>query len=341
MLRWIEGFDQYGLTETFMLDGLWSQINNMALSTAIVRTGTHSMVSTGNVCFLRRQFGSALQEVGVGHAIYLDSLPVDNNRFAVCELRDAANAAQIKVVIQTTGAVAVLRGGVTLGTSAVLVTAAAWNHFEVYALIANVGGAVEVRLNGVTILNLTGIDTQETALNETSQVVYGSVISTLLIFYLDDLFTWDTTGTLNNTFIGDKKVYLLLPDADTADADWVPDTGGVGFSRINEVPPADDASYVEASNAGDISQFGLTDLPPEVVSVQGIYVPGRLRKTDAGVNNVQSAMVSGVSVASGVDRPITTAFTYWPDVFEVDPATSAPWTPAAVNASQLRFTRTA
>ena len=54
-----------------------------------------------------------------------------------------------------------------------------------------------------------------------------------------------------------------------------------------------------------------------------------------GGGNLQMAMKSGASTGLGSDRPMTVAFTYWQDVFEVDPATSAQWLPAAVNAANL------
>lgn len=355
MLLWAEGFDQYGLTETFMLDGLWSEVSiNHVLSSAVARTGTYSLshnggTSTPNPNFVRRQFGSALTTVGVGAAFYPVSLPSVDDQFCIAEFRDAANTAQIWVGMQTTGAIAVRRGsrtGTLLATSATLLTAATWNQLEIRVTISNTVGTVEVRLNGsaTPIINLSGIDTQATALAETSQVAMagiGPTLSPVAVSYWDDFFAWDTSGANNNQFLGDKKCYLILPDADTAEADWVPDTGVEGFSRIDEVPPDDDTSYVEASVVGDISDYGLQSLPSEVTTISAVYAIGRTRKTDAGTCDVTQSMVSGASVAAGTSRALTTAYTYRPDVFETDPATGVLWTVSGFNAAQLRFTRTA
>lgn len=39
--------------------------------------------------------------------------------------------------------------------------------------------------------------------------------------------------------------------------------------------------------------------------------------------NVQAGLISGASTALGANRPITTAYTYFRDVIETDPATAA------------------
>jgi hypothetical protein len=88
------------------------------------------------------------------------------------------------------------------------------------------------------------------------------------------------------------------------------------------------------------SKFGLSDLPTNVTSVKGLYAVNRSRKTDSGDGQLQVGMVSGVSTVLGNDRTITTSYTYWTDVFEEDPATSAPWTRTGVNAAQLQVNRT-
>jgi hypothetical protein len=66
----------------------------------------------------------------------------------------------------------------------------------------------------------------------------------------------------------------------------------------------------------------------------------RSRKTDGGTGNIQLGVISGAATGLGVDRPITTAYTYWWDVFDSDPNIAAAWTKAAVNAMNLQLNRT-
>jgi hypothetical protein len=49
--------------------------------------------------------------------------------------------------------------------------------------------------------------------------------------------------------------------------------------------------------------------------------------------------VSGANTGNGVDRPITTAYTYMWDIFDLDPSGSA-WSRTLVNALQMKLNRT-
>ena len=87
----------------------------------------------------------------------------------------------------------------------------------------------------------------------------------------------------------------------------------------------------------------LEDLPPEVISVRGILMVARQRKSDGGdcLTQVGISPDDGATWDNGADRAITTAFTYWGDWSELDPDTSDPWTPLASNNARIRINRTA
>ena len=353
-LLWCDGFDHYGLDENNMLDGLYAEVDTVVwnLSTANPRTGTHHMrwtSNTGENFRMRRVFGAALTTVGVGQAMYLPNLPTDNNRMLIFQLRDAANAMQLSFYIQSTGAIAVWKGsvlGTLLATSTALMTAAAWNHIEIKATIDNAAGAVEVRLNHVTVIDISGVDTQDTANAETSQVSWGKfagsgVVPGVTNVDLDDVFAWDTLGADNNDFIGDHQVLTLWPNGDTAQTDWTRNAGATDYQAIDEADPDDDTTYVAATAAAQVSEYALDDLPATVSAIAAVQLTGRMKKTDAGAAKVQQSLVSGVSEFNGADRNITTAYTYWPDISEQDPATGAPWTRTALNAALYKIERTA
>jgi hypothetical protein len=67
----------------------------------------------------------------------------------------------------------------------------------------------------------------------------------------------------------------------------------------------------------------------------------RAAKTDGGDGSLQVSVVSSGTAGDGTNRPITVAQTYWTDVHDLDPHTSAAWTPTTVNAAQLKINRTA
>lgn len=366
-LIFCDGFDHYGVDETNMLDGVYAELRTgfgsaapAALVTTNPRTGTHNLrwtdhASETNSRVVRRVLGGAKTTVGLAVAAYLNALPSANDIYVLYDFRDTANVVQVSIIVQSTGIIAAFRGdrqtGTQIGTTATpAVTADAYQHIETMVTFDSTVGEVEVRVNGVTVLSLTGVDTTASANQECSQIglTCGPNNTTLSLTDpnvttdIDDCFCYDDTGSFNNTFIGDRRVLTLFPNADTAIADWTP-LSGSGFSNIDEADPDDDTSYITAAAGASpalASEFDLDDLPVGVASISAVVVVNRMRKTTAGVANVQASLVSGASEAAGTDRALTEAYTYYQDVIEADPDTAAPFTPAAVDSVKLKVERT-
>lgn len=348
-ILWADSFDHYGDDESNMLDGPYSEVVG-TISTDQARTGARSW-SQGNFCTLRRQFGAAKTEVGVGMAVYFNSLPGGNGYTEVISFRANTNFAQVRLCVESTGAIGAyaredndIHGAtIHLGTSTGLLAANSWNHIEAFIAVDSTDGAVEVRLNGVTIMNLTGINTDINGTGEVSQ--YASFMSrnigTSGSYFIDDVIAWDTAGSVNNDFIGDKKVFTDFPNADTAVADWTPSSGSSLFAMVDQTAPDDDTTYDSASSSGEAMELGYPAVDASVVTVAAVILVSRARKTDAGTCTLLQGTVSSGSTAEGVDHPITTQYTYYEDAIEVDPHTSAPWLPAAVSAAKHKIARSA
>lgn len=345
-LLWIDSFDHYGTVLTNMTDGAWAEAD-ATISGTQARTGAKSYHLTGNTIG-RRVFGGAKTTVGVGGAFYCDILPVANQTTDPITFCDAGNFPQITVALDTTGVLSIWRGNgsgsrftTKLGDSGVpVITAAAWNHIEAKCKISNTIGTVEVRVNGVTVINLTGQDTDAGG-GEVSQVRFEVTGLGTSGFYVDDVFAWDTAGSLNNDFIGDRKVVTDFPNADTADVAWTRSTGSTNFGVIDENPPNGDTDYLTTTNTGDKAGVTFPNLPTEVTGIAGVVFVQKTKKTDAGIANTELHLKSGASTANGADRPMTTQYTLYHDVFETDPNTSAPFTRTAAQAASWTIERTA
>jgi len=88
-------------------------------------------------------------------------------------------------------------------------------------------------------------------------------------------------------------------------------------------------------------EFGFSPLPIDTTQVRAIQLYHRSRKTDSGACNLQASYHVGAASTDGVDRPVTTAFTYYADVFEEDPDTTAGLTVNSITAGQFQIDRTA
>ena len=348
-IEFMDNFSQYGGDESKMLDGIYASHGGGILKADPDGVSTGTVFEVHDDTGLRRVLSSAQTTVGVAFRLWCDALPtLSTTRPLLFQFSDATNAGQVSLCLETTGILTVKRGGTwgstTLGASSVpVITAGAWNHVEMKVLFSQSGGTVEVRINGVQKISLTGQDTCATSNVECSQIMFTTKDSNGtnngINFCIKDLLIWNDSGSLNNDFMGDCQIVSLLPDGDDS-LNWTPSTGTTGYDLINETTP-DDTDYIAAdSTPPAASTFTLTDLEPEVVTVKGLMTFVRAFKTDGGTANLQVSMVSGVDEDAGSDRPITVTATTWSDISETDPATAAAWTPLSVNAAKLKIDRT-
>lgn len=358
-LLWMDGFDHYGTGATGndnMLRGLWAGVNTsgaaaVGITNSTSRTGSCSMrISESGVAGnprLRRVFGASYDVVGFAGVYFLSTLP-EGNEHQFVQFRDSDNAAQIGFVITSTGAIRAYRGSYSalLGTSAdAVVVASAWQHIEFACHIHDSAGWAEVRVNGVTVLSLSGIDTKATSLAGAAQVALSvrqaGPATAGPNYYIDDIFAWNDQGDSNNSFIGDKRVGLITPNDDTAQADWTPAGSVTGFGAISEIPQDADTTYIEAQDAGYVSEFELQDAVGDIGAISAVQTYVIQRKTVAGVCNTRVGLVSDAAETLGADRPVTEQYTYYTDMFESDPNTAAPWTKTGLSAARLKIERAA
>jgi hypothetical protein len=351
VIPWADSFDHYGTDEANMLAGAWAQVDAWSLDTSQACTGTHALLS-GHFqdSVLRRVFGGQFTSAGVGLKARFSGLPGGNAHRSLIEFRDQFNVVQVAIAVQSTGKLAIYNQAPSaaspllglLAESDMLLPAGAWNHVEALVEVDGAAGSVEVRLNQVTAVSITGANTDPTGAGEVSQFAStNSVDAGDADCWLDDIVPNLGEGSASADFIGDKKVYTDFPDADTADQDWTPSSGSARFAMVDEADPDGDGTYDEAGVVDDVMGLSFPDLPAEVVAIAAVCMVHKSRKTDAGTCTLQLKVQSGVDEADGEDRPMTTQFTLYEDVVETDPATSLPWTPVAVNAMTSTLTRTA
>lgn len=346
-----DSFERYGTGATgqgnMARDAAYLAIGaNVSPSTSNPPSGrTHHARSTpvtgGATEALRVSLGGDKTTVRVAGRFYVGSLPADNVSTYLWQLRDNANAAQLTLRLNSTGALEIMRGaisGTSLGASASpVITAGTYHYVEFLATINDTTGATEVRVDGVAVsgLTLTGQDTAATAIVSAAQYVIARPQTTggVTIDFCDV-----SHGDVN-AFVGDTSWYWLMPTADTAVTDWVRNTGSNDFECIDDVVPDDDTTYIEATTTGDDSEFGLANLPAHASTVVSVIAISLAKKTDPGSANLQQKAVSGASTTAGASQPLTTTYAYYKDLFATDPATGVAWTPAGFNAALLNLTK--
>lgn len=355
---WADSFDHYGTTPNggrdFMLNGAWAEFVGSSgviprIVSGFARTGTYALYfpdngGTINRPIARRIYGTAKLIIGNAFGIYLVNVPDADDRIG-WQLRNVSNAALLTCFVQSDGSIEVRAGS---GTGSVIVRsdpclrAASYDHVEFKTSFDDVVGSVEIRVNGVTVINETGLNLGTVG---AAGIIWGCPISSggggsANPFYIDDVISWDDAGTVNNDFIGQQRVLTQFCTSDTAAADWTITGSATGYGAIDDTTPDDDTSYISGVVVNDISEFGLPTLPPETDVIAGVYIPVRAKLVAAGVGNVQVSMLSVADVSNGPDQALTTGYSYYGSVHELDPDTDLPWTKAALEAALVRVEKT-
>lgn len=91
------------------------------------------------------------------------------------------------------------RGSLIAQPAAGIVGESAWFYIEAKIVFSQTGGAVELRVNGIPLINETGLNTCATGNEQVSQI---RLYSNSDYAFFDDLYLCDTNGTKNNNFLG-------------------------------------------------------------------------------------------------------------------------------------------
>lgn len=349
-LQWADTFNIYGTNTAFMTNGLYAQADSVTLLADPDPTATGNVIrydwNSVTESALRFVLSANKTTLGWAKRMWFAALP-SSNPVQIMSFNDASNTANVAIHVTSTGALLVTAGknssSTALGTSPVAIAANGWNHIEVKVLFSTTVGTVDIRVNGSPVYSLSGVNTAPTTNAFCSQVVCSgnATVGTRAwnsVCYDKDFVLWDTSGSFNNTFLGPVQCLDTLTDGDSS-LTWTPNSGSTGFNILAHIPPQDDSSYIGAATALT-STFTLANLPSNVSSVRGNVMKLRARKIDGGDGNTQVGLKSGASTSLGANRAITTAYTYWFDVNETDPATGAQWTPVAFNSAIFQLART-
>lgn len=244
----------------------------------------------------------------------------------------------LQVALTAAGELRVLRAGSTqIGiTSGLGLAIDTWYHIEVKAYCHDSAGTVDLYVDGVLELSLTGQDTR----NGGTGVFNGILFSSSIFPYrkhLDNLYVLNTTGSLNNDILGVQYARVMRPTADASPNDWAPLSGSDHYAAVSEDTGSSDTNVLDDSVTGQQELFDLSN-PVGVTNIKGVVpvVIGRL--TDGTGYSIKHVLKSGGTTETDAAQSFSsTSYVSKQQVHEVDPDTSAAWLDADVDALQAGF----
>lgn len=258
--------------------------------------------------------------------------------FNFLTIYDSSGTSVAHVVLQVlaSGAIDVIRGSTSIGTTAGgVIFSAQWQHIRVAWTISNTVGVVQIWVDGVQVINLSSQDTQNGGSAEWQTLMVGSTGS--INSYIKDLIILDsdTSDSTNDvtSISGVTRIQTAFPNGAGGNTDWTPSTGS-NYTTVDENPPNSDTDYVETTgvNNDDSYAFPATGISG---TVYGVQVSLFAKKSDAGTRTLAPlTRVSGTDYA-GSTKTLAVAYRYVTHMWAENPNTSAAWTAGGVDAAEF------
>ncbi len=237
------------------------------------------------------------------------------------------------------------RGAVTLATAGPF-WADNWHLFELKVTIHTSTGAYELKVDGVSEVSDTGVNTADTGGNDADQLKF-SLDNGSRNMLLDHVVVADSTGADNNDFLGQTIVVEGLPISDGDDTDWNPSTPGAHFSLVNEAMPnaniltIEDPKRVTSETVTDFDRYNMGHLfdagVPVGNAVLGVSVETCAGMEASGSRTLRAAFKdTGASLGEGASVVVNdTALSVLVQLWDTNPATAAAWTVTTVDDGQF------
>ncbi len=220
-----------------------------------------------------------------------------------------------------------------------VITPGKYHYIEIKCVIDNTAGSAEVRVDGVTQITVSSVDTQ----NFSSTVVgvqfgqmtlFGPVLTDVGQDFvaLDDIYILKVDGSAPDDFLGPRtRIKSLPPEADNLD-EWDTTSSGTDHSALIDENGADDTDYVETTTDTDRDEFDLTDVTESEGTFHAIKIEAEATDEGDTNNTLDVEVESGGSRSQSsftVSDPADTVYVHYATT---DPQGGGVWILSRVNA---------
>lgn len=227
-------------------------------------------------------------------------------------------------------------GGILRGTSGTALVLDDWNYVEMKVTVGpEPFGTAELKINGTSVVSVSGVDSEGTAGRGTSVIRIGPQ-SNLGTFEIDDLYIIDNTGSSNTDLIGPVTIETLFPSGAGTTANFTPSTGS-NFENVDDATPDGDTTYNSSSTATNKDTFAYDNLTTSAATIYAVQTNINANKQAAGQRELSDVARSGSTDYDGSNFSVNQNYWNHETVREVDPDTSSAWTVSGVNAAEFGY----
>lgn len=251
---------------------------------------------------------------------------------------------QVWFRLNTNGTVSCYRGTTLLGTTSLALFQNTQHFIEFKVTVDNSSGVVQVRFDGITVLNLSSQDTQSTGSATWDELAIGAFNSDALGVgaqavntTIDDLYVCDGSGSDNNDFLGDVRVDAHFPNAAGNSSQWTRSTGSDQWATIDEAAANGDTDYNSSATVGHLDTLNFPALSPSGAAIKFVQAVVQASKTDAGAVGLKLATRISSTDYLGTEQGVPATYAFLRQIWGVSPATSSAWTESEFNAAEFGY----
>lgn len=334
-IKFTEGFELV-TTIADLLAGGWSIVEGTGISATESNWGGQAwnIGSTSNNT-IAVALQPVLDEEYVNIAQWRKWSSIPNAGGAIIAMADAVpsanppstTSAHFSLGHQANGAIQLFTGGIGRVTLLNVIKANTWMHFEMRVFMDNTVGTVELWVDGIKLLDLTGMDTRDSGASKS--VHFTATIDPTNCF-IDDVVIHE--GTSIQPRIGLHRIHTLFPDGNGTNTAWT----GTSTDVDDPAGASDGDSTFAVSNTLNAKQdYTLGNLSVSPATIKAVVLKAEARKTDAGVVGMTQFVISNAVTGNGTEFPTTETYGSKADIFELNPDGAVAWTEATVNAVQI------
>lgn len=155
-----------------------------------------------------------------------------------------------------------LRGATVLGTTSESFIQGIWHFFEIKATVrTGANGSVQIRHNETTVLTLSSINTADQGSDGCDAHSFGHAGAGPSV-HMDDIYILDSTGGVNDDYLGDVVAVGVLPNGDGNQNDFTPSTGVDNSANVDDSSTtADEVAWNSSDTNAHQDFYTYEDLP--------------------------------------------------------------------------------
>lgn len=333
-LLFIDSFDHYTTTTA---EVKWTTLSNASIG-AHGRNGTNGIQcgASNTPGALSKTLSTSYGTLIMGVAARFGSVTPSDATTDILEFLDGTTSQiSMRSTADGTGRLLLARGGTQIAISANNVfTPEVYCYLELKVVFGSSGSA-ELRLNGTAIITFSG-DTTASANDSANRISLGGYRTQSGAVEFDDFYLCDSSGGVNDDFLGDVRVEYIAPNGNGNTSQLVGSDGNStdNYLLVDENPPNGDTDYVQSATVDEKDTYAYANLTPTTGSVYGVQLSPYARKTDAGARGLKTVARHSGTEEDSAAQALSTSYAFYSDIRETKPGGGS-WSISDVNGAEF------